>query len=152
MYLTRLKFFLCPSLNEWPCKATKSTHPKIGAIVFPFLNRSGMANFRYVKRLLYLFPFYILFLSGVPCSPYDGCDEELNIAAHTSNTAGKTDHKTDSPCSPFFACGANHGVVIPDLQIDLALVPTLIVQLQFLFSEMPLLAFIPSVWQPPKPV
>jgi hypothetical protein len=126
-------------------------HPKIGAILFPSLDRSGMANFICVKRLLYLFPFYILFLSGVPCSPYDGCcDEELNIAAHSTKTAGKTDHKMDSPCSPFFACGANHGVVIPDLQIDLALPATLIVQLQFLFSERPLLAFIPSVWQPPK--
>ncbi|HMH20496.1 MAG TPA: hypothetical protein VK563_01915 [Puia sp.] len=106
-----------------------------------------------MKRLLYLFPFYILFLSGVPCSPNDGCCiEEMRTQASTDQPTGNTDNKADTPCSPFFACGANHGVVIPDHQIEFVQPLPSVAKLQFFYTERPLLAFISSVWQPPKSV
>jgi len=40
-----------------------------------------------MKRLFYLFPLYILFLSGMPCSPNDGCCQEEM-------------HSTSMPVSP----------------------------------------------------
>src|SRR5882757_311090 len=103
-----------------------------------------------MKRLLFLFPLYILFLSGVPCSPNDRCcAEELCITAPTGDKTTK-DQPSNLPCSPFFPCGACHGVVIPDHKIQLVQSPPAAAKPQTLYTESPLLVFSPAIWQPPK--
>jgi hypothetical protein len=96
-----------------------------------------------MKRLLYLFSFYILFLSGVPCSPNDGCCQDH----HSSNN-----QKSDFPCSPFFPCGACHGVVIPNHTIQVVQPLPPIAKQTSLYTQRPLLAFTAVIWQPPKRV
>jgi hypothetical protein len=103
-----------------------------------------------MKRLLYLFPLYILLLSFVPCKADDGCcEEEINAAAaqHQNNFP---DNKPGLPCSPFFACGASHGFIIP--------VPGLLLQStklrgaprHILYIAETLPDFPASVFQPPR--
>jgi hypothetical protein len=104
-----------------------------------------------MKRLLLLFPFYILFLSAVPCSASDRCCmEEMGAKAPERQPAGGKDQRPEFPCSPFFACGANHGMVIPDGRLEMIRLDPPVVKLHFFYSERPLFAFIPSVWQPPR--
>lgn len=108
-----------------------------------------------MKRLLLLFPLYILLLSGVPCSPNDGCcTEETYANNHNSTNDHNTtnDQRSNLPCSPFFPCGACHGVVIPNHTIRVAQPPALIAKQPSFYTEKPLLAYAPSIWQPPKAV
>jgi hypothetical protein len=106
-----------------------------------------------MKRLFLLFPLYILFLSGIPCSPYDGCcQEELQVAAgqNSDDHNNSNNQKSGFPCSPFFPCGACHGVVIPNHTIQVVEpTPPLSKQPTF-YTQRPLLAFVPAIWQPPK--
>ena len=106
-----------------------------------------------MKRLLLLFPLYILFLSGVPCSPNDGCcQEELQAAAKqpTADHNNTRDKKSDLPCSPFFPCGACHGVIVPNHAVQVIQLPAPVIKQPSLYIEKPLLAFTPPIWQPPK--
>ena len=107
-----------------------------------------------MKRLYLLFPLYILFLSGVPCSPNDGCCQaEMHTTAAgqtTSDHDNTKDKKTDLPCSPFFPCGACHGVIIPNHTIQVVHpLPPKAKQPSY-YTQKPLLAFAPAIWQPPK--
>jgi len=110
-----------------------------------------------MKWLLYLFSFYLLFLSGVPCSPDDACCmEEMYTGAPAGPSNGNKNNdkerQPEFPCSPFFACGANHGVVIPNYHLQLAhpILPS--TGWASLYTENAPLIFIPSIWQPPKAV
>ena len=107
-----------------------------------------------MKRLLYLFSFYILFLSGVPCSPNDGCcQEEIHAATagqHPADKDSDTNQKPGFPCSPFFPCGACHGVVIPNHTIQVVQPLPPIAKQTSLYTPRPLLAFTAVIWQPPK--
>lgn len=104
-----------------------------------------------MKRLFLLFPLYILFLSGVPCSPNDGCcAEEVHAATSTGDHNSANDQKSNLPCSPFFPCGACHGVVIPNHTIRVIQPPAPIAKQPSLNTEKPLLVFSPAIWQPPK--
>ena len=67
-----------------------------------------------MKWLVYLFSFYVLLLSGIPCSADDNCcADEITCATEPGKPAHDPDHKPACPCSPFFACGACHGIVVP---------------------------------------
>jgi len=103
-----------------------------------------------MKRLLYLLPFYILLLSAMPCMADDGCciDEAINTAAHQKNSL--PDNKAGLPCSPFFACAACHGFIVPAAGItiqhkELPSVPKVILPIS---NTLP--GFSSFVWQPPK--
>ena len=108
-----------------------------------------------MKRLLFLFPLYILFLSCVPCSPTDECcQEEIQATAATKQADNKQnstkDQKPELPCSPFFPCGACFGIVIPDHAIQIVQpIPPITKQLSLYTSRL-LPAFTFSIWQPPK--
>jgi len=108
-----------------------------------------------MKRLLLLFPLYILFLSCLPCSPTDECcQEEIQATAFTKQSDNKQnsakDQKPGLPCSPFFPCGACHGIVIPDHSIRVtALAPPVTKQLSG-YTPGPLPVFTYSIWQPPR--
>jgi len=108
-----------------------------------------------MKRLLWLFPFYILILSGVPCSAADRCcQEEMQTTAFarrtTSDHGDTRDNKSDLPCSPFFPCGACNGIVIPNHTIQVAGLLPHVAKQPSRQTDKPLLAFAPAIWQPPK--
>lgn len=104
-----------------------------------------------MKRLLLLFPLYILFLSGLPCSPNDGCcAEEIQAAISVSDHNSTNNPKSNLPCSPFFPCGACHGVVIPDHTTRLIQPPAPTAKLVSLYTEKAILAYSSPIWQPPK--
>lgn len=106
-----------------------------------------------MKRLLFLFPLYILFLSGIPCSPNDGCcQEEIEVYINQhpvdhDNTRGK---KSDLPCSPLFPCGACHGIVIPDHHVQTVQLAEAIAAQPSHYIEKPLPAYTATIWQPPR--
>ncbi len=107
-----------------------------------------------MKRLLYLFPLYILLLSGIPCKASDGCcAEEVDATAAQTAAQHKNDfpdEKPALPCSPFFACGACHGFIIPEITL-LVLKPLLHDRKQMPpFIDHYLGDFSPSTWQPPR--
>ena len=71
----------------------------------------------------------------------------MNAASHSGLP---TDRKPEFPCSPFFACGANHGMVIPDLLIQIDL-PTHSAEKKVPSSfTCPPFMTLSSIWQPPK--
>ncbi|WP_371729837.1 DUF6660 family protein [Chitinophaga sp. SYP-B3965] len=105
-----------------------------------------------MKWLVYIFSFYIMLLSGVPCNADNECctDEICDTATPDHETKDK-DHKPACPCSPFTTCGACHAITVPDTQIELIHVlyadkKTFCNYTVTLLSDFP-----PSIWQPPKP-
>ena len=101
-----------------------------------------------MKALLYLFSFYLLSLTFIPCDPMDNCcDEEIarNLPANLP-----ANNKPEFPCSPFFTCGVSHGILIPELQIKIDQTFKLTTPITLFFSESPIAATLSSVWQPPK--
>ena len=101
-----------------------------------------------MRRLVYLLAFYVLLLTAIPCSPQDNCcDEERNASSRSGLPANS---KPEFPCSPFFACGANHGIVIPDVEIQVY-PSTHHAELRVIYNtERPAPIFLSAVWQPPK--
>ena len=101
--------------------------------------------------LVCLFALYILILGGIPCRADDDCCIEETIA-NAHSPSGKAEHTPayPRPCSPFFACGACHGFVVPDLAIGLPKSqPAKPVQ-QAIYKASTLPDFPSSIWQPPK--
>jgi hypothetical protein len=106
-----------------------------------------------MKWFVYLFSLYILLLSGVPCNANDDCcmDEIAQTTASNKQT-GNSDHKPVCPCSPFFACGACHGAVVPNIIIEFSKNLPPVTRLQYFYTVQPLFNFPSSIWQPPKMV
>src|SRR5688572_22230516 len=105
-----------------------------------------------MKWFVYLFSFYLLLLSGIPCNADDDCCANEIRKTTTSNkqTSGDSDHKPTNPCSPFFACGSCNVAIVPDNVIAFSNKLSLLVKQYFLYKEQSLLDFPPSIWQPPK--
>jgi len=105
-------------------------------VKFIFLGRRIAAYFSIfvpMKRLLYLLPLYILLLSAMPCKDDDGCC------------------KTGVPCSPFFACGACHGFIVPeetDVSLEHKEVPSAPKPILPEGNTLP--GFSSFIWQPPR--
>ena len=101
-----------------------------------------------MQRLAYFLAFYVLLLTVVPCRPQDNCcDEEMNAS---SRSGLPTNSKPEFPCSPFFACGANHGIVIPHADIQIYQIPVYFEKRIAYQMERPSPIFLSSIWQPPK--
>ena len=105
-----------------------------------------------MKWLAFILAFYVLLLSGIPCKADDDCcmDEIALQAAGPGKHKQEADHKPISPCSPFFACGACHGAVIPELTLAFQVVTVPRTKLFFFYVEQPLFKFPSTIWQPPK--
>ncbi|WP_366935571.1 DUF6660 family protein [Chitinophaga sp.] len=104
-----------------------------------------------MKWFVYLFSFYVLLLSGIPCNADDDCNvDEIVLTTTSGNTRQDNDHKPICPCSPFFACGTCHGVIVPDFNFELPKALSPIAKLRYFYTTPPLLDFPPSIWQPPK--
>ena len=106
-----------------------------------------------MKWLVYLFSLYVLALSGIPCSADDDCCiEETRSTAH-SNCADEdaSGHKPIAPCSPFFACGACHGITLPTIAIVTApeYIPAPTEKTSFDQTYIKF-DFHSIIWQPPK--
>jgi hypothetical protein len=100
-----------------------------------------------MKWFVYFFASFILVLSGIPCSAGDDCCKD---ECETGATSHQNDHKPMSPCAPFFACGAYHGVTIPDNNIEFLKTVPPVTELEFFYKEALLPDFSPAIWQPPK--
>ncbi|HVV06154.1 MAG TPA: hypothetical protein VHC96_18110 [Puia sp.] len=103
-----------------------------------------------MKRLLYLLPLYILLLSAIPCQADDGCciDEAITTAAHHKNSL--PDNKSSLPCSPFFACGACHGFIVPQAGVMLQHKEIPSAPKLSLPASNTLPGFTTFIWQPPR--
>lgn len=96
-----------------------------------------------MKWLVYLFALYVLILGGIPCDADDEC---------CSNTEQTDPHKPVSPCSPFFACGAIHAIVVPDTYIVklVCILPDATLHSDYVTPQLQDRA--PAIWQPPRQV
>lgn len=106
-----------------------------------------------MKWLVYLFSLYVLLLSGIPCDADDDCCRSFTeqTSHHPESETGKN-HKPVSPCSPFFACGAVHAVVVPEAYVVKPLLLPPVAKLHSDYKEPQLRDFSPVIWQPPKQV
>ncbi|HEY4336792.1 MAG TPA: hypothetical protein VGM89_12865 [Puia sp.] len=105
-----------------------------------------------MKWLFCLFSLYILVLAGIPCRADDDCCIEETIAnASRPQPDKQPQHPTyPSPCSPFFACGACHGFVIPDNALVVPKHQPAQPPQQTFYQAIALPNFTRVIWQPPK--
>lgn len=104
-----------------------------------------------MKWLVCLFSLYILLLSGIPCNADDDCCiDEISVTTSQNEETPDPDHKPACPCSPFFACGACHGVVVPNTNIEFSNAIPPVIKPQYFYTERFLPGFQPAIWQPPK--
>jgi hypothetical protein len=103
-----------------------------------------------MRSLGHLLAFYVLLLTVIPCNPQDNCCNEEITASSRSGLP--TNSKPEFPCSPFFACGANHGIVIPEVEIQVYQLRHHTEKRIAQNTEKPSFLSRPSVWQPPKAV
>jgi hypothetical protein len=103
-----------------------------------------------MKWFVYLFSFFILLLSVIPCNAEDDCcKDEINNTT-VPNKQGEADHKPVCPCSPFFACSTCLGVVVPSIYTIVPEITVPVTNLQYFYSDQPLCDYPPSIWQPPQ--
>jgi hypothetical protein len=98
-----------------------------------------------MKVFLCLFSLYILLLSGIPCRADDDCCAQ-EIAANAPHPK----KEYPQPCSPFFACGACHGFVIPYFDLPTPAHQSGQPVKQAVYKNQPLPDFHASIWQPPR--
>ena len=103
--------------------------------------------FATVKLFTFIFSFYILFLSTVPCCAVDNCNDETQ----QSQTADKHEHNDGCKnCSPFTLCGNCVGFtfIATSFQVD---TPQQLTQQTFSgYIQSYLPQYISSFWQPPR--
>jgi hypothetical protein len=104
-------------------------------------------TFAIVKIFTFIFAFYLLFLSAIPCCALDNCRDEAQL---TQMPQKHEHHDGCKNCSPFNQCGNCTGFTfsVNVLQIDTPqqiIKPILPVYIQ---SYVP--TYISSFWQPPK--
>jgi len=105
-----------------------------------------------MKLLFCLFSLYILVLSGIPCRADDDCcmEEIVSNAAHPQPAKKAGSPEYPGPCSPFFACGACHGFVIPKPVIPVPAEQPVPEKEQVIYKVQSLSDFSSSIWQPPQ--
>jgi hypothetical protein len=103
--------------------------------------------FATVKNFTFIFSFYILFLSTVPCCAVYNCNDE----AQETKAAGKHEHNDSCKnCSPFALCGNCVGftLIANNFQVG---TPQQLTQQTFPgCTQSYLTLYISSVWQPPR--
>jgi len=110
-----------------------------------------------MQWLLRLFAVYLLALSGIACNASDGCCQEEQPASIGNAFIAAThlpseQEKTNFPCSPFFACGASQGIVLPEAQLAVVVPVTCCRTHRGTEPKMILSVFVNDNWQPPKTV
>jgi len=106
-----------------------------------------------MKWLIFIFSLYTVLLSGIPCDADDECCSDLiEQTVNHNEPDSQKDHKPVSPCSPFFACGAVHAIVIPEsCNVKLEeILPLEQLHTRYISPQLP--GFSSSIWQPPKQV
>jgi hypothetical protein len=113
--------------------------------------RNGLCIFAAMKWLVYLFSLYILLLTAVPCSGSSDCCSDVASEAPNSEPSGAAnDHKPVSACSPFFACGSCHAVVITENKIEWHNNSSVDQQVAKRNKSQLLFDYTPVIWQPPR--
>ena len=105
-------------------------------------------NFVNLKVLSFIFAFYLLACSTIPCCALGYCGNDVKKGK--SLTSGKTDDDCKGNCSPFFSCGSCSGFTVNPQEFTIA--PVVICE-QITYSEFyitPYSDYFPSFWQPPK--
>jgi hypothetical protein len=103
-----------------------------------------------MKLFFCLFAVYILVLAGIPCEADDGCCTD-EIAVNGTHLPTEKRPGYPCPCSPFFACGACHGFVIPHVLLPLAAHRHVVAVRSAIYKSRLLADFHATIWQPPKP-
>ncbi|HEV2482092.1 MAG TPA: hypothetical protein VGS79_20645 [Puia sp.] len=105
-----------------------------------------------MKLFFCLFSVYILVLAGIPCQADDGCCADEMAVNGTHSASNKTDRHPGypGPCSPFFACGACHGFVVPSFDVPLTAHRPAEAIRPAIYKSRPLPDFHAAIWQPPK--
>lgn len=104
-----------------------------------------------MKWFVWLFSFYVLFLSCVPCTAEDDCCmDEIRTTQTSKNESKNEQHKPSCPCSPFFACSTCHGVIPSSINVQFSKIAIPVSKLHFFYTEQDLLDFPPAIWQPPR--
>ncbi|MBN8701273.1 MAG: hypothetical protein J0L54_16820 [Chitinophagales bacterium] len=103
--------------------------------------------FATVKLFTFIFSFYILFLSTVPCCAVDNCNDDVQ----QSQTSDRHEHNDGCKnCSPFTLCGncAGFTFIANSLQVD---TPQQFTQQTFSgYIQSYLPQYVSSFWQPPR--
>ncbi|MFN0293520.1 DUF6660 family protein [Pedobacter helvus] len=104
-----------------------------------------------MKWFVWLFSFYVLFLSCIPCTAEDDCCiDEISTTQSSKNESQNEQHKPSCRCSPFFACSTCHGVIPNSVDLLFSKLTLPVSKLQFFYSERDLLDFPLAIWQPPR--
>jgi hypothetical protein len=99
-----------------------------------------------VKLVSYIFSFYLILLSVVPCCSPDDCNNEI--------TGQEISHESKEEdcggCSPFFSCEGCAAATITVEPVHFEIAPTqgIIVHAGYIQSSLPDIDF--DFWQPPK--
>ena len=110
----------------------------------------GNLIFAAMKVFFCLFAVYILVLAGIPCRADDGCCAD-EIAVNGTHSSTEKHPGYPCPCSPFFACGACHGFVIPCFDLPLTAHRHVVAVRPAIYQGRQLADFHAAIWQPPKP-
>ena len=113
------------------------------------LNPLTRFTFAAMKRLLLLLPFYLLFLSCMPCA--DSKEENGGNLTAVSGAAAGGHEKQDETCSPFCSCNccgqrvSNNQLLIPS-----TILPVIIPKQHTIVKPFFLQNVSYDIWQPPQ--
>jgi len=103
--------------------------------------------FATMKILAFIFSFYILFLSTVPCCAFDNCKDE---AQQTQTADGHKHHDGCKNCSPFNQCGNCVGFTFSPNAFQVDKPQQLNQQKSSVKTQSILSKYFSSFWQPPR--
>jgi hypothetical protein len=111
------------------------------------LNVTGLI-FASVKLFTFIFSFYILYLSTVPCCTNDTCNDNDR---QTQSTDTPTRHDDNcNNCSPFAICGNCSGFTFTNKLFQVETPEQLTHQTFTDYMQLNFPQYISSFWQPPK--
>lgn len=101
-----------------------------------------------MKLLVMILSLYVLLLSGIPCNAFGHCcSDEIESS---SNSQEPLKHKPEFPCSPFFACGSCHAIIVPQITYEVTAPIIFDKERHFYHSEGSVVQYSYSIFQPPK--
>lgn len=118
-------------------------------VVCHLASNPALAIFATVKTISAILSLYFLLLSAVPCCLEDTCSDEI----YTEETGPCSQDQEDcdnSPCSPFFTCGACAGFVFSTAQLNLKELTTVKIKWVNGYHPQFIDDFVAKIWQPPK--
>jgi len=102
-----------------------------------------------MKVATFIFTFYLILLSAVPCCAFDGCPDDKNAMEQTANHE-QGDKDNCGTCSPFFNCEGCCSATTHSGTVTASVLPVTSkpVYAAFIPAAIPLISY--DFWQPPK--